>query len=210
MKIWLPILCFILFAPWSSAIDLAVSHYFYDPTQSFADNDFFFRVYLWGFYPSWILFFIAVGFFFASYFRPSWIKWRQPAMVLILTYVVMVGAGVELIKSIVGRPRPRNVTEFNGEHAFRPFYFGERSGKSFPSGHAASGFYFLALVPVGRRLGNSYIVYTGAALGIILGGLLSWTRMAQGGHFFTDCLGSLLLVWVVANLLDYWLAPKYS
>jgi len=130
-------------------------------------------------------------------------------MVLILTYVVMVGVGVELIKSAVGRPRPRNVTEFSGDKAFRPFYMGERAGKSFPSGHAASGFYFLALIPVGRRLGNSYLVYAGAAAGLILGGLLSWARMAQGGHFFTDCLGSLLLVWVVANLLDCLLAPKH-
>lgn len=191
-------------------VDLEVSHHFYDPTKSFASKDFFFRSYYWGFYPAWVLFFTAVGFFIASYLRPALIKWRRPAMVLILTYVMGVGTGVELIKKIAGRPRPRNITEFGGDKAFCPFYiFGTTNGKSFPSGHAASGFYPLALVPAGRRLGNRYIVYVGLVAGFSLGGLLSWVRMAQGGHFLSDCLGSLLLVWVVANLWDCLLAPKH-
>lgn len=209
-KIWLPILAFVLFAPWSAMVDLKVSHYFYDPTKHFASNDILLGAYYWGFYPAWILFFAAGGVFIASFFRRSLIKWRRPAMVLILTYVTGIGVGVELIKKTVGRPRPRNTTEFGGEKAFCPFYIiGTTNGNSFLSGHAASGFYPLVLVPVGRRLGNRYLVYGGLAAGFFLGGLLSLARMAQGAHFFTDCLGSLLLVWLIANFWDYLLAPKH-
>ena len=31
---------------------------------------------------------------------------------------------------------------------------------------------------------------------------IGWSRMAQGAHFFTDVIGSCLLVWLTAHLIS--------
>ena len=98
--------------------------------------------------------------------------------------------------------------EFGGPFPFRPFYKPEISinrdegQKSFPSGHATMGFYFLSLVLVGRRYKNSPLLYSGVILSIFWGGGLMIVRIAQGGHFLSDTIASALIMWLVALLAD--------
>jgi len=40
------------------------------------------------------------------------------------------------------------------------------------------------------------------SLGAAITCLTGWLRMAQGAHFMTDVIGSVLLVWLTAHLLS--------
>ena len=42
----------------------------------------------------------------------------------------------------------------------------------------------------------------GWGLAIVLGLLLGYTRIAQGGHFFTDVLFTALIMWYAALIFD--------
>jgi membrane-associated phospholipid phosphatase len=43
---------------------------------------------------------------------------------------------------------------------------------------------------------------------ILLGGLLGWIRMAQGGHYFSDIVVSCLIMWLSAAVLDTFFANR--
>jgi membrane-associated PAP2 superfamily phosphatase len=107
-----------------------------------------------------------------------------------------------------GRPRPIDIVDFNGSRPYHQVYqpAGPDMGKSFPSGHAAIGFYTIAPFFVLRRRKPR------AALGLLLAGggygaLMSVGRMLQGGHFLSDVLWSGYLVHMTGMLLYYLLHP---
>jgi membrane-associated PAP2 superfamily phosphatase len=93
------------------------------------------------------------------------------------------------LKEHCGRPRPRHVTDFGGTLPFRPL--GEPTldhcGKSFPSGHASTGFFWFApsiyFWQRHRRVALGF-----AVLALVCGGLISLARMAQGAHWPSDFL----------------------
>ena len=203
---WLLLLAFI--APFTPTIDLYVSGLFYTPSQGFFDNAFCLGMFKYG-----ELFALASGglaslFFLLSFLRPKWKKYRRGSLVMILTLVI--GAGLltnVMLKGHWGRPRPKQVMEFGGKHDYRPFWrpnFHTRHDpqKSFPSGHVAMGFYFLSLCLIGRRYHNHLLFRIGLFLTLFLGGGLMVTRIAQGGHFFSDVIVSPILMWYVARSVD--------
>ncbi len=136
-------------------------------------------------------------------------KGNKAFLVLLLTFVL--GAGLitnVALKGSWNRPRPRQVTEFGGKYPFRPFYIPQfkrqdEPQKSFPSGHATVGFYYFALYLIAKRYHKRYLAWISLALVVVMGGGLSITRIAQGGHFFSDTLFSALLMWLVALFVDW-------
>lgn len=142
------ILFFILFAPFSPQIDLYVSSLFYSPEQGFCDPLFFHILFEYG-----EIFVIVTGALTSvmialSFFWKRLKTWRRGALTLLLTLVL--GAGLITnfgFKGHWARPRPKQIVEFGGKHAYRPFWHPhaqkkEDPQKSFPSGHVAMGFYF--------------------------------------------------------------------
>lgn len=133
--------------------------------------------------------------------------WR-PAAFLLLMVLLGPGALVHSVgKELWGRPRPVDTREFGGARTYHSVF--ERApgqGKSFPSGHAAIGFYTLAPFFVWRRRNRrrARLWLTG---GIIYGLLMGLGRMAQGGHYLTDVLWSGYLVYLTGALLYYLLRP---
>lgn len=118
--------------------------------------------------------------------------------------LVALGPGLTvhgLLKDNWGRPRPRQVREFGGDMAYREAWqFGGGSGQSFPSGHAAGAFAFVAPYFLMRRRdrvsahawligGGSY----GAAMGA--------ARIAQGGHYLTDIIWAGGVVYLLGEFL---------
>ena len=129
---------------------------------------------------------------------------------LVPLLTIIFGAGLIIDKSFKdhwGRPRPKQTIEFGGTQPFRPFYkphfFNPEPSKSFPSGHSSMGFYFFSLVFVGRRLGKRWLFQSATMLAIVLGALLCYTRMAQGGHYFSDVLMSAAIMWWTALFFDW-------
>jgi lipid A 4'-phosphatase len=203
------ILLFVLLAPLTPAIDLYAAELFYTPGRGFYDNGFFHFLFKYG-----ELFGLGTGgvaslIFGLTFFWPKWKKWRSGSLAMILTLVI--GAGLitnVLLKGHWGRPRPKEVIEFGGKHSYRPFWRPEfhtqlDSTKSFPSGHVAMGFYFFSLYFVGKRYKNRLMRQSALFLIFFLGGGLMVARVAQGGHFVSDVVTSLLIMWYVARGVEW-------
>lgn len=212
----LPLLAMMLLAPFTPWLDLTISRFFYNPQTGFAVNAFYNFMFDWGTKPAFFLAVISFIIFCSSWFVPEYEKWRRVCLYLSLTLAVGSGIIVNLVlKDHWGRPRPKQVIEFGGFETFRPFYdpnFFSKSPeplKSFPCGHCAMGFYFFALAFAGKRLGNRTLYRWGIALTIILGVLLSYVRIAQGGHFFSDTVVSALIMWLTAYTLHQWI-PEHE
>jgi membrane-associated PAP2 superfamily phosphatase len=204
---WLiPLIFFIALAPFTPWLDHVISGWFYN--GHFVSNSFVDFFYNYGNFPGNILWAIALIIFLFSYWYAPLIKWRAGLLVLILT--LPLGAGLitnVLLKDHWGRPRPKQTIEFGGKQPYRPFYSPNffhqpEPSKSFPSGHAAMGFYFLTLGLVGWRYRNKTLFFLGIAIAVLFGGTLSIVRIAQGAHFFSDVLSSALIMWCSTLFVD--------
>lgn len=205
---WLvPLMLTLLFVPFATRLDLAVSGYFYN--GAFRSDSFLNALYHWGPLPGQITVAGAVIVYLISFVVRRWKPLRTHALYLVLTLAVGAGLIVHAaLKDHWGRPRPKQVIEFGGEQPFRPFYspnfFNQpEPSKSFPCGHCSMGFYFFALVFIGRRTKKQWLTTTGWILAFGLGGLLSYMRIAMGGHFLSDVYFSTLIMWLTAYGMDW-------
>lgn len=212
-RFWLwPLLAMAIITPFTPFLDLDITRHFYSSDKKFSTNGFYSFLYNYGVIPGQLLFIASALVFLASYIFTQWKKFRGPALTLILTLAI--GSGLithALLKDHWGRPRPKQVIEFGGTQPFRPYYMPNlfhqpEPSKSFSCGHCTMGFYFFALAFIGRRLETQTLFWIGIILGLFLGGLLSLTRIAQGGHFFSDILISALVMWLTAYICDKWTA----
>ena len=138
-----------------------------------------------------------------SFTQPDLRQWRRAGIFMVLLLILGPGLLVNsLFKEHWGRPRPREVTQFDGSKQFlQPWQPGiSGKGRSFPSGHSSAAFY----------LATPWFVYryrkpVAAACwfwgGIVFGLLMSVARIAQGGHFLTDCLWAFGMVWLTGQVL---------
>lgn len=214
-KAWLwPLLFLLVITPFTYDLDLAISNFFFQPSQSFSSNIFFSFLYNYGLIPAQLVFFIAAIVLFLACFFKKWKKWHAPALVLVLS--LLIGGGLivhEILKDHWGRPRPKQTVEFGGTQPFRPFYkpnilHQPEPSKSFPCGHCTMGFYFFSLALVAKRLNYKKTFWISLVIALGLGISLSLARIAQGGHFFSDTLVSAIIMWLSAYLCDYWVFPQ--
>ncbi len=117
------------------------------------------------------------------------------------------------VKEIWNRPRPRETLEFGGHLEFSrvlvPQEPDDEDAHSFVSGHAAVGFFPLALCPLipccrRRRRFAAGILAFGYVIGM--------GRMIQGAHWASDIVFSGVLTVLVAHTIHYmlfrlWPAP---
>lgn len=108
-----------------------------------------------------------------------------------------------IVKEYWSRPRPRQLIEFGGNEAYHPWYsratnHDDIEFKSFPSGHAAMGFFFLAFGLVGWYERKPWLMISGSLTGLLFGLVLSYGRILQGGHFTSDVVASAVIMWYVA------------
>jgi lipid A 4'-phosphatase len=98
-----------------------------------------------------------------------------------------------LLKDFWGRPRPSTIAEFSGPfHYVRALIPSDQclDNCSFPSGHAALGFWMVAfalLAPPARRR-------PAVVAAVVFGALVGLVRIAQGGHFLSDVIASGIIV----------------
>jgi membrane-associated PAP2 superfamily phosphatase len=137
----------------------------------------------------------------ASYYVKKYIPYRKVALYLIV--VMVVGPGLitnSILKDQWGRPRPRNIVEFNGKYEFEPVLTidVESKGKSFPCGHATMGFYFFALyfLLISKRRKLAFFFFWVA---ILYGGIIGLARIVQGGHFLSDVIWAGIVVFLTAK-----------
>ena len=109
-----------------------------------------------------------------------------------------------LLKNMWGRARPNDVSYFNGFQDFNPWYKISdacSSNCSFVSGDSSVGFLLIVFYFITKK--NVYLY-----LGLILGSLLGFIRIAAGGHFFSDVIFSQIVV-TVTILVSFVLYKKF-
>lgn len=131
--------------------------------------------------------------------------WIRPGLFLVILLALGPGLVVNSVfKEYWGRPRPREIVQFGGTKEFlQPWQSGmAHKGRSFPSGHASAAFYMSAPFFIFRRKKPRTAAYWMAG-GLIFGGLMSFARITQGGHFMSDNLWAWGMVHLIAVTLYY-------
>jgi lipid A 4'-phosphatase len=198
-----PLFFLMVLTPWSSQIDLVLSHWFYKDGHFFS-HFLLDGIFYYGLIPAWITVILASMGWMASFIFSACRQWRTCCAYLVL--VLAIGSGLlihAVLKDHWGRPRPKQVIEFGGHQLFLPYYqpnffHQPEPSKSFPCGHCSMGFYFFTFIFLGKYYHQKRLYQLGLVLIGGLGGVLSFSRLAQGGHFFSDILVSALIMWFTA------------
>lgn len=182
-------------------IDIATTSLFWDGHRFiFADNPIIQAVYYHVNLMTPILIIgslVAIGY---QYFSKKEFKYANKKN---LAYFLLVGiiGSVILVNAVFkdhwGRARPHQTVVFGGDKAFTPPLIPTNQcdkNCSFSCGHASFGFMFIALWFLFRKRW----LFWGA---ITYGGLIGLVRIMQGGHFLSDVIFSLFVMYWTA----YWL-----
>ncbi len=181
-------------------LDLAVSSLFFDKTTSSwlgLETEPWHSIYCFGYLPGLAL---GIGGLFIALIGQLWspmCRYRKAGLFLALSLIIGPGILVNaILKPNWARPRPIQVRTFGGDSDFLAVgLIGTRSdSKSFPSGHAAMGFFLITpgfvLLRRNRRTAHAFF-----ALGAGAGAIMGLTRIVQGGHFPSDVLAAGLIVY---------------
>lgn len=202
------LVCALIFVNWPNLDLIVAGNYFQGGQFTYADNGFVRFVYLLfaKIHIAYLLVLIAAVVVTS---RKHWWLRRRKALFLLITLVVGPGILVNLVlkDNTLGRPRPQHIQQFGGNMTFAPaFHYSGECDKncSFVSGHAAIGFYLLAVAWVRQR--KIWLVYGG-----ILGALVGFVRILQGGHFLSDVIFAGWVVYftcvITAHLMKLPLSP---
>jgi lipid A 4'-phosphatase len=160
-------------------------------------------LYDWGVYPALVLGCGGIVVWIASFFWTKLERWRDPGLFLAITLIIGPGILVNVVfKPGWSRPRPHATIPFGGQREFLPVWQrGDgQADSSFPSGHAAMGFYLMvpAFVCYRRRPG---LAAAFLLLGLASGTVIGLARMVAGSHFPSDVLWAGGLVYFTALLI---------
>lgn len=137
--------------------------------------------------------------------------YRRAALFMLLLLLLGPGLLVNVVfKENLGRPRPREVTDFNGNYAYHQFWEpGPTStNSSFPSGHAAIAFSTMGPWFLIRRRGNRKLEYGILGASICWGGVVGYARIYQGAHFLSDIVWAGAFVYLTGEILAILLKPE--
>jgi lipid A 4'-phosphatase len=194
----------VLFFDLMPTLDLRLSGLFYRPGQGF------FLDHSWpvqGLYlgTRWLVVAMAAALLGALgwgllHNTPQGRRVRHYALFAILALALGPGLVVNtVLKDHWGRPRPEQIAQFGGTSSYVPALLPSRQcghNCSFVSGHAAAGFFLIIGAWIWPRKRLQWRI-----AGIAAGGLIGLARIAQGGHFLSDVLGALAVVWLCNELL---------
>jgi membrane-associated PAP2 superfamily phosphatase len=190
-------------------LDLLISDFFYFKTGGWTgiDDPFWGFVYKYFTGPNLLVLYLSVVTVIYATFvtKHKKIKWSAWCIVI----AIVIGPGLLVngtIKPLMGRPRPNDMERYNGSSQFVRVLDPSDIDKSFPSGHAASGFVLTILFYVFYRDRKklAWVCWFG---GIGLGIVLSAGRMLQGGHFASDNLWAFGITQLVNCIVYFKLEP---
>jgi lipid A 4'-phosphatase len=124
---------------------------------------------------------------------------NRSAAFLLLSLALGPGLVVHgIFKEGFERPRPVHSDVFGGEYVYvPPMVIGNDTGKSFVSGHAATGFFFCAFALLAATRRWQLALY---AAGIGFGIFLGACRIVQGRHFLSDVLFSGVVTLICVHI----------
>jgi lipid A 4'-phosphatase len=140
-----------------------------------------------------------------GFFRQQLLPYRKISLFLVIFMILGPGLLVNTVfKEHWGRPRPADIVNFGGTETFRQIWEKGQpeQGKSFPSGHAAVGFFLFSPFFFLRKTSRSS-AFLFLGLGIFYGTFMGAGRMIQGGHFLSDVLWSGVFTYLTGLILYY-------
>ena len=130
-------------------------------------------------------------------------RWRPYRWTFVYLVAAVAGSTltVALLKDVTRVPCPWSIDRYGGElpylETWRAIVTRASSGRCFPSGHAGSGFAWIALYFVCRRHAPRWRwVALGAALAI--GATFGIAQQLRGAHFVSHDVWALAICWFVA------------
>ena len=193
---------------WGEAnnFDLRFSaHFFTDEKQWFlAKSPPWIWLYEYGVIPGIFLSIISFFTWIFSHTKKKMAILRPYLLICALTPIIASALLVNVVlKDHTGRPRPREIKQFSGNWEYLPaLQIGiPGRGHSFPCGHCSIAFTLTSGI-VFWRLSRKFAILS-LSLGLIYGILMSLARIVQGGHFITDAMWSLGVVWLTLTTLYY-------
>lgn len=144
---------------------------------------------------------IMVNFFFKKKKKPI-LKPRTRLILIGFIVGPVIGCGLIAnfyFKDNWGRARPINIQEFGGEKTYtQPFIISDQCERncSWISGEASAAFSFIA----GTIIIKSPIFFL---LNIIFGIIVSFCRIAMGGHFLSDNIFAMIFMIYLAIIYKY-------
>lgn len=167
-------------------------------------------LYNWGVYPALLLGCGGIVVWVVSFFWRKIESWRDPGLFFALVLVVGPGILVNcVLKPWWSRPRPHATNTFKTSddpkdppRDFVPVWqrgFGN-DDSSFPSGHAAMGFYLMTPAFVFYRH-RPWVAAGFLVLGLAAGSIIGLARVVAGCHFPSDVLWAGGVVYFTALLL---------
>lgn len=193
----------------SQDADRRLLAWFWNGKEWFLAKDFPWTwLYAYGTIPGLLLTIFAFVAWYACLQRPEWHRWRGYWLVIGLSIVLAAGVIVNgLLKEYSGRPRPRQIVEFNGPWPYKPVLAAgiPGRGQSFPCGHCTMGFVFVTGMVFWRPFRKLALAMLGFGLGY--GTLISAGRIVQGGHFLSDTFSSLGVLLCTMVVLYHFVLP---
>lgn len=189
-------------------LDVTISNLFYLPERQFdrGETNLWSLLYHHGHIPATIIGVVGLFVFVLGLFVRRASCYRKISLFLVLFLIVAPGLIVnELLKEHWGRPRPVQVVDFDGKQQFLSVWSKGVAGEgaSFPSGHAAIGFYlcapFFFLWADGRKTWAVVALTMGMSYGLLMG----IGRIIQGAHFASDVLWSAGFIYLTGILFYY-------
>ncbi len=190
-------------------LDLTVSRFFWSPAEGFAltDNSLLLLIRDTSRYFPWLVISLMFVLLVLPQLFDVKLNLPPPHKLLFVVIFFAVGPGlmVHVIKTLVGRARPRDIQEFGGMGTFTPPW--DLSAHclqncSFISGESSSAFALLTLVvlfPLSYR--RVYLILMG-----VVAAAISFNRVMFGAHFLSDVVLSWNLMAIAALVLWRWMS----
>ena len=192
-----------------NGVDISFYNFFNNSSKSFESiylKDFFKQITIlgdskWYFFSS---FFVIIFCYFikkTNYYHnhKNIIKACNNFSIFLGLSLITTGLITQLLKHIVGRPRP-NYASFDGGLGFNFFNLSSEF-HSFPSGHTSTIF-VVALVA-------SFLLPKLKYFFISLAGIIAFSRIVVGAHFFTDVLGGITVSYLGVKLTKLFLDKRF-
>ena len=192
-----------------NGVDIGFYNFFNNSSKSFESiylKDFFKQITILG-DSKWYLFssfFVIIFCYFikkTNYYHnyKNIIKACNNFNIFLCLSLITTGLITQLLKHIVGRPRP-NYASFDGGLEFNFFNLSSEF-HSFPSGHTSTIF-VVALVA-------SFLLPKLKYFFISLAGVIAFSRIVVGAHFFTDVLGGITVAYLGVKLTKLFLDKRF-
>jgi lipid A 4'-phosphatase len=193
----------------SNSVDIGFYNFFNNSSKSFEDiylKDFFEQITVLG--DSKWYFVLSFFVIFFCYFikkinlchnHKNIIDICNNFTIFLSLSLIFSGLITQLLKHIVGRPRPAYAS-FDGVLEFS-FINLNSEFHSFPSGHASTIFVVVLV--------TSFFLPKLKYFFISLGGIIAFSRVVVGAHFFTDVLGGITVSYLGVKLTKLFLDKRF-